>query len=468
VKAVPSDERHRENSPRTDVIGSPDSDAEATLSTEITRELDELAGLRDLPEDRRELYRVMRERSGPGGTDVAQFDYLPVEEGWDTLLVPDGLLITKESFASARTYLTELQLKDAPLGCKHLTGEVVKLTHRRDDRHLTTAELAHLARMLRRRGFSAGLTHAVVTGPVGKHHCRPRPAQAQKLSLRAKPKGPKVAVIDTGISPQRRSTVSKASQDDVLHQFPLGNSAADRAERKAYLSLAAGHGTFATGIVQQLAPAADITVYRAMNSDGIGGEVQVACAMIQAARDGNQIINLSLGCQTHDNFPPVAMQRALEIISGREREKQGQEVIMVAAAGNYGDTRPCWPAAFPGVVSVAALDPGLAPARWSSRGAWITCSTVGQGVTSTFVDGTESPVVGSLPGATAQQPTFHGKPPWATWSGTSFAAPQIAGRLAAEYQTGAWPSLRAALHALLRTGRPLADYGQAIEILSGV
>ena len=85
---------------------------------------------------------------------------------------------------------------------------------------------------------------------------------------------------------------------------------------------------------------AEITVYRAVDSDGIASEVTVACEMIRAVKEGGaQIVNLSLGCQTQDNVPPVALQAALEIISEWERET-GREVLIVAAAGNFGDTDP--------------------------------------------------------------------------------------------------------------------------------
>ena len=169
-----------------------------------------------------------------------------------------------------------------------------------------------------------------------------------------------------------------------------------------------------------------------MDSDGIGSDVTVACWMIQAVLDGNQIINLSLGCQTEDDFPPVAMRAALDSGSGRRAE----DVLIVAAAGNYGDTRPCWPGAFRGVVSVAGLAPDMLPALWSSRGFWVTCSTIGQGLCSTFVDGTESPLITLSPvppGLPHAAVTFTGDPPWAYWSGTSFAAPQITGAVANLY-----------------------------------
>jgi hypothetical protein len=51
------------------------------------------------------------------------------------------------------------------------------------------------------------------------------------------------------------------------------------------------------------------------------------------------------------------------------------------------------------------------------------------------------------------------------WTGTSFAAPQIAGAVARLCQDGLEP--RAALDELLRRGRPIKDFGAAVEILPG-
>ena len=182
-----------------------------------------------------------------------------------------------------------------------------------------------------------------------------------------------------------------------MHEFPLGEP---RAVRDEYLDFDAGHGTFVAGIVLQIAPDAEIKVYRAVDSDGIGSEVTVACKMIQAVLEGYKIINLSLSCQTQDDFPPVAIQAALEVIKEIERDRETPEshrALFIAAAGNYGNTRPSWPAAFPGVVAVACLGPGLQPSLWSSRGFWVDCSTIGEGVLSTYVPGRESPLVTSTP-----------------------------------------------------------------------
>jgi subtilisin family serine protease len=267
----------------------------------------------------------------------------------------------------------------------------------------------------------------------------------------------RVAIIDTGIDRQRLPNVH--GDADRMHEFPLGEP---RAERDEYLDFDAGHGTFVAGIVLQIAPDANISVYRAVDSDGIGSEVTVACKMIQAVLDGYQIINLSLSCQTQDDFHPIAIKAALDVIREIEREKpEHDRALFVAAAGNYANTRPSWPAAFPGVVSVAGLAPGLQPSLWSSRGSWVDCSTIGEGVLSTYVPGQESPLITSTP------VVFPAPDPWALWSGTSFAAPQIVGALAARYQaTGTHP--RAALAELLATGQPIPEFGQAVRLLPGV
>jgi subtilisin family serine protease len=228
------------------------------------------------------------------------------------------------------------------------------------------------------------------------------------------------------------------------------------------LDFGAGHGTFAAGVLQQVFPQADLRVYRALDSDGVGSEVDVACAMVRAVKDGAQILNLSLGSQTFDDRPPVAIEVALEIIAELE-QRHGREVLVVAAAGNFGVDRRCWPAAFSWpvhpVVAVAGLRADLMPAEWSSRGPWVDCSTVAEGVLSTYVEGQESFEIDPRPDAFPRDA-------WAVWTGTSFAAPQIAGAVARLcHQDGREP--RAALEELLRRGRPIKDFGAAVEILPG-
>ena len=272
-----------------------------------------------------------------------------------------------------------------------------------------------------------------------------------------------MAIIDTGIADQAvdradslLSGVPRTPRNiDPLTRFPIGDP-------DQYLDFDAGHGTFVAGLVSQVDPYAPISMYRAVDSDNIASEVDVACAMIEAVRDGNQIINLSLGCQTQDDFPPIALEAALAVIAELDAGKPDEEkTIIVAAAGNCGDTRPFWPAAFPGGVAVAGLNSNMTPSPWSGHGFWVTFSTVGQGLRSTFVYGKESPLIDPA------ETEFLAPNPFAVWSGTSFAAPQIAGAIARLYQAPG-VSLRAALDQLLQVAVPIPGFGRAVQILRGI
>ena len=465
--------------PNSDLFGDeppdrPGHDAGDDLKAEVQRQVSELAQSRYEPAARHEMLRVLQARRADGKPTpgIVQFDFLPVEIGFDIAFVRGELLITGRSYDGrggpaarpgrdryAQGYLDALGLEAREVDCEELRGRVLRLT---SSPPLGPQELADLARTLRLRGFAASLAYLTPTAGIIKpppSHAPHQPAHGTMARRSVQGKPVKVAIIDTGITAEKRTdgfldTVPRPPRDiDPLHTFPL--PAGD-----GYLDLEAGHGTYIAGLVQQVAPEADITVHRAVDSDGIASEVTVACEMIRAVKEGGaQILNLSLGCQTLDDTPPIAIAAALEIIGEWERET-GREVLIVAAAGNYGDTRPCWPAAFRRVVSVGGLSPDLLPLPFSSHGFWVTCSTVGQGLTSTFVEGELSPLV-------SQAATVFGPDAWAVWSGTSFAAPQIAGALARLSGDEGIP-LREALRRLLAAGQDLPGFGRALQILPGI
>jgi subtilisin family serine protease len=474
------DQENRGDPFRGDYPGRPEHEPWDEYEARVQRGVADLTQRRYQPAIRHELLRLLNDRrqgdqpepgaaAAAGSLPVARIGFLPAEVGFDTLHLPGELLITGQSYdgrrtpdggpgpgRSARGYLDLVHLEASDIECDELRGRVLRLTPR-DNRVMTSQQLADVARTLRNRGFSASLSYITPTAPVTKGKGAPEPASP--------PAGPpafgdgsgmpaKVAIIDTGICDQPRDDrwlQGIGGDVDPLDRFPLSRP-------DGYLDLAAGHGTFVAGIVRQVAPRAEVTVYRAVDSDGVGTEVTVACEMIRAVKEGAQIINLSLGCQTHDDLPPIAIAAALDVIGEWERD-HGRKVVIVAAAGNYGDARPCWPAAFGRVVSVAALAPDLLPAPWSSHGFWVTCSTIGHGLLSTYVAGRESPLL-------VPTPFDFGPDAWATWSGTSFAAPQITGALARLYEEYAY-SFREGLRVLLDAGQPVPGYGRALKILPG-
>ncbi len=486
---MPFDEQNTGNPFEGDFAGRPDGEPWGDIAAGVHRQASELAQRRHDPSVRHERLRMLQRRrdprragsrpagsqqpgpeaaSGPG-ENVTQFDFLPVAVGFDSLLVRGELLITVESYEgraergrarAAKDYLDRLGMQASEVDCAELRGRVLRLTRAETDpqQELGPQELSNVARVLRRRGFTAAVSNITPTGPIGKAIGGPLPTPSPGSYQRASGPGTpaKVAIIDTGIAAERRTDgwlrdIPRDGNIDPLDSLPLPAGDGD-------LDFDAGHGTFVAGIIQQIAPDAEIKVYRAMDSDGIAPEVRVACEMIQAVKDGAQIINLSLGCQTQDNVPPIAIHAALDVIGELERE-QGRNILIVAAAGNYADTTPCWPAAFRRVVSVAALASDMQPAHWSSRGFWVTCSTIGQGLHSTYVEGRETNLAD-------QVPHEFGPDAWAVWNGTSFAAPQLTGALARLHNAG--EPLGVTLRRLLRAGRPIPDFGQALKILPGV
>ena len=311
-----------------------------------------------------------------------------------------------------------------------------------------TADLAVTTDALHDAGIPANFSYVTPSGPYMKsaggaeYPSGATPEMSEQEQNGVGEGCIRVAIIDTGINVTdtewgkqwlRGVTVTDGNRDplNAISKGPLDNGG--------------GHGTFVAGIIRQIAPKAQIRIYRALDSDGVGSEEAVACAILKAVDDGVDIINLSLGTETYKDRPPVALNAALELVP--------EEVVVVAAAGNDGSSRPNWPAAFKRVVAVAGLDQDLKRTQWSNRGSWIDMSTVGEGVVSTFVVGFESKK--EDPDPEDWRPTA----PWAMWTGTSFAAPQIVGLIARAAETS---DAGQALAELRANGSHVADVGVAV------
>ncbi|MET7401924.1 S8/S53 family peptidase [Dactylosporangium sp. NPDC005572] len=181
------------------------------------------------------------------------------------------------------------------------------------------------------------------------------------------------------------------------------------------VSQVVGHGLFVTGLIDGLAPGAEVKVRGVLDADGRGDTWSVVKALAAAVdEDHAQVVNLSLGCRTVDGAPPFVLRRAVEELSER--------VLLVAAAGNrWTDlavaqrSQPTWPATLRGVVAV-----GAAGADFSPRLPWVDYLAPGVDIVSTFLDGVST--------EESEGQTFHG---YAKWSGTSFAAAHVTGAVAA-------------------------------------
>lgn len=181
----------------------------------------------------------------------------------------------------------------------------------------------------------------------------------------------------------------------------------------------AGHGTFVAGVLLRHAPGVRIRHQRALASTGLSDDLRVAAALrairTAAAARGTQldVLLLSAGCWTADDRCPPALASEIGTFTG---------ATVVASAGNAASSRPFWPAALPEVVAVGATDADGHPAAFSGYGPWVDTTAPGVDVPSSYVKLTPD----GLDGAQRRE---YGT---AAWSGTSFAAPVVAARIATE------------------------------------
>lgn len=207
-----------------------------------------------------------------------------------------------------------------------------------------------------------------------------------------------IAVIDSGVAPH--PALDGAVTDS--RNFTQDGEATDTL----------GHGTHVAGVIaartgpaQGIAHKAKLLSLKVLGHSGMGSQEAVATALNYAAEAKADIACMSLGSARPDVRVHAAVQKA---VAGG--------MTIVCAAGNDGGSVN-YPAAFAETIAVGAVDRNGQVCEFSSRGREITVAAPGQDITSTWLAGG-----------------------YATISGTSMAAPFVAGVLAL------WMSARKADH----------------------
>lgn len=227
--------------------------------------------------------------------------------------------------------------------------------------------------------------------------------------------GASVVVIDTGWpQPAIAAAASEAARTGDYAHLPV-------------LQPYAGHGLFAEEVVRSRAPGADIQHLEfPIDSGGAINEVDLAHLLAQALAMRPQVINMSAGCHTRQDRPLKAFERAWRNQPADPKDRP----VVIAAAGNDASPSPFYPAASPWAIGVGSLDQDNEVSSFSNYRQSADVFLLGRNHVNRFPIGTYtchwSPNVGNHRMFTTG---------YARWSGTSFAAPFLAGLVAAHVST---------------------------------
>jgi hypothetical protein len=225
--------------------------------------------------------------------------------------------------------------------------------------------------------FAAANVSAEPNDPAWADQWGPRVTRASDLwSVTTGDPRTVIAVVDTGLTPL----------PDLTHVIPgwdiLGNDDVTADEF--------GHGTWVSSIIG------------AAENNGIGiagycGNCSLMPVRVAAGREGAvapyitagirwaidhgaRIVNVSLASNQYDWNQAGVVEYA-----------QQHGVLIVASAGNGGDTSYRYPAAYPGVLAVAGADEQNILYSWSTRGPWVTVAAPG---CETVLDANAGPAYG--------------------------------------------------------------------------
>lgn len=213
----------------------------------------------------------------------------------------------------------------------------------------------------------------------------------------------RVGVIDTGLSGLERRTWTKRvvasanfvealrpAFDRPMNTDSSGNGIPDEA---------VGHGTMVASMIAEMTVNFPLVIVRAADSDGKSSSWLLTKALAFAARNGCRVINLSLGSVGRI----AAMSHVLDWT-------QGQNIAVIAAAGNNGIQTDFYPASYSNAISVCAVDPGDIKAPFSNYEGTVDSAAPGTGILAKFW-----------------------KLDYAIGSGTSFSTPFVSAGVAIAY-----------------------------------
>ena len=213
--------------------------------------------------------------------------------------------------------------------------------------------------------------------------------------LKTKGEGIRVAVIDTGL-PVHRDLDSQVVASANFTDSPIKD-------------LVVGHGSHCAGIicaiendegVVGIAPKAELIIAKALGDDGSGSDDSLAKAIDWCIEQGVHVINMSLGA-------PASAEPYFSKTKAAVKRAYAKNIVIVCASGNEYAKEVGVPAKWDECIAVGAVNDKKQKADFSNSGSTLDFAASGVNIVSTFKNNS-----------------------YASLSGTSMAAPQIAGIVA--------------------------------------
>ena len=198
-----------------------------------------------------------------------------------------------------------------------------------------------------------------------------------------------IAVLDTGIKEHRSLNGADINALSLIDLETNDNNI--NIHGTAVSSLLVGQEN-----IRGISPAAQLINIQVLDNNGTGDSFTVAKGIIEAVKKGAKIINLSLGSSGNSSTLENAVKYA-----------QANGAVIVASAGNDSSGNPYYPANYPGVLGVGAIDLLGESPNFTNYGDYVDLVAPGVGIKAAY-EGDQI----------------------AYYDGTSFSAPYVSGALA--------------------------------------
>jgi len=207
-------------------------------------------------------------------------------------------------------------------------------------------------------------------------------------------KGIKVAVLDSGVEAGSAALQGAQLADDLaVVEDDVSLVTVDGGARDVF-----GHGTAVAGIIRQVAPEAQLGSFRVLGEQLRSRSAIIREAARQALERGYHILNCSFGCGREEH---------VLLFKDWVDEAYVRGAHVVAACNNYDFRRREWPSHFPSVIAVNLSPAPLPTTYYYWPGHLVEFGALGLNIEVYWLGGARKKV-----------------------SGSSFAAPHLAGLLA--------------------------------------